>query len=149
HFAVVRGGAPRRARIATAPPPFGCRSLLLRHRPVSHFPARPSDGSRGTGAPPNKRRVLATSARAPPLCERTAERRARHKEKTTMATRRNFTPAEREQHQAERRAKLERAKSLLEQGLTQLQTSDEWRALLERIAKNIRHKLGFARYSFS
>ena len=66
-----------------------------------------------------------------------------------MAHRKVLTQADREQHHAERNAKLERARNLLEQGLAKLQTSDDWRAMLERTARNLRTRLGAGRFSFN
>jgi hypothetical protein len=65
-----------------------------------------------------------------------------------MAQRKVFTPSEREQHQVERNAKLQRARALLEEGIAKLQTSDDWRRMLEQVAKNLRTKLGAGRFSF-
>jgi len=65
-----------------------------------------------------------------------------------MATQKILTQSEREERQAERNAKLQRARSLLEEGLAKLQTSDDWRAMLERTAKSLRTKLGAGRFSF-
>jgi len=48
----------------------------------------------------------------------------------------------------ERQAKIARAKELLANGVRALQTSDDWRALLERIARNAQVRYRVSRYSF-
>ncbi len=48
----------------------------------------------------------------------------------------------------ERQAKVARAKELLANGVRALQTSDDWRAMLERIARNARVRYRVSRYSF-
>jgi antirestriction protein ArdC len=57
--------------------------------------------------------------------------------------------AEKAKWTEEREAKVQRAKELLSDGVRALQTSDDWRRMLERVAKNARARFRVSRYSFS
>jgi antirestriction protein ArdC len=64
-------------------------------------------------------------------------------------TKRTFTEADKAKWSADKADKVERAKALLADGVRALQTSDDWRALLTRVARSARRKYRVSRYSFT
>lgn len=62
---------------------------------------------------------------------------------------RTFSAADRAKWAEDKAAKVARAKELLASGVRALQTSDDWRALLTRVARSARRKYRVSRYSFA
>jgi antirestriction protein ArdC len=59
-----------------------------------------------------------------------------------------FGEAEKAKWAEEREAKVARAKELLAEGVRELQSSEQWRAMLERVARSARGRFRVSRYSF-
>jgi antirestriction protein ArdC len=66
-----------------------------------------------------------------------------------MGARKTFSAADKAKWAEEKTAKVARAKALLTDGVRALQTSDDWKGLLTRVARSARCKFRVSRYSFA